>query len=325
MNRITLKPFNVKNLASLMLLFALTCEKNLNTPEQEDINMTTRIVSLDSVNVREYDINKLEYPHLPYSRWELTRFDDYPQDDDGIILFEWQGRRFYNPTQMSQKLMQFLESYRRVKEEKYIVQAKKFAEKLLELSVSQDGALFFPFSFDWYLKEKVLILSPPWYSGMAQGQALSAFIRLYHFSGDERYLDKANQIRTSLTQLKGLYDPWVVCTDNEKYYWIEEYPEDDPNHVLNGFIFALWGLYDHYRITEDSTSLHLLRAGITTVADHIESWRNPGSVSKYTFKYHTTSKTYHMVHIKELERLAKVTGNAFFQNMADIFRQDYCE
>ena len=29
--------------------------------------------------------------------------------------------------------------------------------------------------------------------------------------------------------------------------WIEEYIVDPPSHILNGFIWALWGVYDYAR------------------------------------------------------------------------------
>ncbi|MBN2410595.1 hypothetical protein JXQ31_02810 [candidate division KSB1 bacterium] len=293
------------------------------TPESESCEEL--IIPLDSVITRDYKINILDRVNLPYYRWELASFDDYTQDKAGVILFEWEGNTYYNSTQISQKMLQFLQSYDRTKDVKYINETKKFAEKMVSRAIVQDSAFYFPFDFNWHLKERVLELEPPWYCGMAQGQALSAFIRLYDASKDDRYLKLANKIQKSLTLIKGNYDPWVIYIDQERYYWIEEYPEECPNHVLNGFIFALFGLYDHYRFTNDSTSLHLLKAGITTVVDHIEGWRKPGDISKYTYKYHITSGFYHTVHVKLLEKLFQITDDPFFKEMADAFRSDYWE
>lgn len=310
---------------SLILVFLVSssCEKNLTGPEKVQYCQIETKIPLDSARTYDYQINFLEYPKLPYSRWQLTSFDDYAKDENGIILFDVEGRYQYNPTQMSQKMMQFLESYRRTKEERYLHECIKIGNKLIEIAHIQEEALFFPFKFYWPFKEEVHVMAPPWYGGMAQGQALSAFIRLYQATNDDNYLRISNQIRKSLILVKDDYDPWVVYVDEKGYYWIEEYPESCPNHVLNGFVFALYGLYDHYRITGDTTSLFLLRAGIKTVADHIEGWRQPGDLSKYTLKYHITSEFYHHIHVRILWRLSVITGDPFFKDMSEKFMADY--
>ena len=49
-------------------------------------------------------------------------------------------------------------------------------------------------------------------------------------------------------------EPNVITVDRFINYWIEEYPNTffspyhkrGSTHVLNGFVFAIWGLYDYY-------------------------------------------------------------------------------
>src|SRR5947208_48969 len=54
----------------------------------------------------------------------------------------------------------------------------------------------------------------------------------------------------------------VTCLDTNGFTWFEESIVDPPTHILNGFIWAMWGLHDYalhtgspeaQRLFEDST------------------------------------------------------------------------
>ena len=70
--------------------------------------------------------------------------------------------------------------------------------------------------------------------------------------------------------------------DKEGFVWYEEYPslENEPPHVLNGFIFALFGLYDYYKATESEEALELFNQGIKTLKEKINLW-DMGFWSRY--------------------------------------------
>uniref|UniRef100_T1JNE4 heparosan-N-sulfate-glucuronate 5-epimerase n=1 Tax=Strigamia maritima TaxID=126957 RepID=T1JNE4_STRMM len=85
-------------------------------------------------------------------------------------------------------------------------------------------------------------LQPGWYSAMAQGQAMSLLTRAYRSTGELKYLSSA-------LQALGLFkiasqEHGVMTKFLEKYVWYEEYPTIPSSFVLNGFIYALLGLYD---------------------------------------------------------------------------------
>ena len=44
----------------------------------------------------------------------------------------------------------------------------------------------------------------------------------------------------------------VTYTDREGYKWFEEAIVEPPTHVLNGFIWATWGVYDYFLHTGDN-------------------------------------------------------------------------
>lgn len=79
---------------------------------------------------------------------------------------------------------------------------------------------------------------------MAQGQALSAFTIGYLLTNKEEYIELVRKVLFSFTRLYNRDDPWFVYVDQNNYLWIEEYPDSPPSHVLNGFIYAIFGLYD---------------------------------------------------------------------------------
>ena len=45
-------------------------------------------------------------------------------------------------------------------------------------------------------------------------------------------------------------DGGVRTFDSNGNLWLEEFPSNPPSYVLNGFIYAIFGLYDLYRITK---------------------------------------------------------------------------
>jgi hypothetical protein len=53
-----------------------------------------------------------------------------------------------------------------------------------------------------------------------------------------------------------------------------------PAHILNGFIFALFGLYDYYRVTQDEHALELFNAGIETLRSKLHLY-DTGRVTRY--------------------------------------------
>nr|MBP7434483.1 hypothetical protein [bacterium] len=124
--------------------------------------------------------------------------------------------------------------------------------------------------------------TPSWYSGMAQGRALNLLSMLYEITGRKQYLEAADHTFDSILSLQTLNDdPWISTIDENNYFWIEEYPTDEPAHVLNGFIFALYGIYEYWIQTESELAEILLNRSIKTLKDHLDLYRRPGEVSKY--------------------------------------------
>jgi hypothetical protein len=82
-------------------------------------------------------------------------------------------------------------------------------------------------------------------------------------------------------------------------------------------------LYDYYLLTHSDESRQLLIASITTVQEYVSEYRNKGGISAYCLRHLWQSPSYHMIHIDQLNMLARISGNDYFWIMADLFYDDY--
>jgi heparosan-N-sulfate-glucuronate 5-epimerase len=100
-----------------------------------------------------------------------------------------------------------------------------------------DGAWEFDFEFNG----AGVRMRAPWISALSQGQAMSLLVRVHSVTGEQRYLDSALQ---ALAPLQKPIADGGAAADWDGVLWLEEYPTDDPQHVLNGFEYTLVGLDD---------------------------------------------------------------------------------
>jgi hypothetical protein len=153
---------------------------------------------------------------------------------------------------------------------------------------------------------------------MDQGLVLELVVRLYHVTHNPRYLKAADKIFQSFKNVNRDSYPWVVYITPDKYYWIEEYPMDVPDNVLNGFIFGLFGLYEYWMLTKDPEAKFYIDASLSTLQDKLPLFRNPGGISYYCLKHHHQDPLYHSLHINLIRFLYKMTGEQFFKDFKDF-------
>jgi len=146
-------------------------------------------------------------------------------------------------------------------------------------------------------------LEPGWRSGLAQGQAISALIRYYYDTGDTSVLKliRALERLMMLPESRG----GLRVTTRDGGIWIEEYPSNPPSLVLNGFISAVFGLYEFAKLFSNDktarsqlsaalnsikTSLHLYDSGDWTYLD-LRGESHPKSNDGYALGYVYQLKT----------------------------------
>ena len=66
-------------------------------------------------------------------------------------------------------------------------------------------------------------------------------------AGDRRPGVRRRCARAFQSFQRPVSDGGVLVEDDRGHVWIEEYLVDPPSHILNGFIWALWGVYDYAR------------------------------------------------------------------------------
>lgn len=150
-------------------------------------------------------------------------------------------------------------------------------------------------------------LKSPWVSAMAQGQGISVLLRAFQLTDDARYLDAASSAFGAFGY--SIQAGGVASRENGEV-WLEEYPTSPRTHVLNGFVYALWGVLDFARVTGSDDAHRLWQEGIATLRGNlwryeIACWSRYDLLSRQIAVPH-----YHRLHVRQLEVLASLTGDA---------------
>jgi hypothetical protein len=169
----------------------------------------------------------------------------------------------------------------------------------------------------WHKDVPARNLKAPWISGLSQSLAVSVLLRAYEYSGNAVYLDAAKQAYHWLTvplAQGGLQSSLPSGA------WLEEYPDKkNPSHVLNGNMWALFGVWDYYRVTRDPAALALFKSDIAAIKTEIPAWYDVGYWSAYDHLKPASMVTgmYQQFIIQQLYALYGITGDPFFKVTAD--------
>ncbi len=233
----------------------------------------------------------------------------WPRDVDQVVMVEygWLSKPVYNPVSVALCTVaacdEFLLRGTPEAREDIIRQADWLS------GPGMDSQGRFPYLWDYGARN----LKAPWYSAMAQGMGISALLRAYQIIGDEAYLTAA---REALAPFNRTVANGGVTTISGDDLWLEEYTEAEPKQVLNGAIWAMWGLWDLYRVTGDSTARSLFDRSVATLERHLSDYESNGSVLYERYPGHYANH-YHMVHIRQLRALTGITGDLAFADSAD--------
>jgi len=280
---------------------------------------------LDDVPATLYDIQTVAAEEIWDSSYGIVDTTRYNWDEDRVILNIRNGLPYYNPITLVNFGLAFLSNYIDTQLPRHLQIARNHADRLIAEANEFDGVYYFPYKFDFALhgrSDEVDQMIAPWYSGLAQGRALGLFVRMYRTTGEERYLDAAHKTFGSLLRPRNENVPWVVEVDSAGFFWIEEYPATRPNQVLNGFIYAMYGLHDYYTETRDENARLLLQASLTTVRHYLYDFRVTGDLSYYCLSHKTQIPTYHRWHIDLIKNAFRMSGDPYFETAAQAFWDD---
>ncbi|MGH2980086.1 MAG: D-glucuronyl C5-epimerase family protein, partial [Solirubrobacterales bacterium] len=158
-----------------------------------------------------------------------------------------------------------------------------------------------------------------WPSAMAQGEGASLLARLHLETGEERWADAARRAVAAMRLPSG---EGGVQARLDGGTWPEEYPTDPPSYVLNGGIFALWGLYDVGVALGDEEVRRQFEQGAGTLAANLHRW-DTGYWSRYDLFPHpvmnVASSFYHALHTSQLEAMQVIAPRTEFEATARRF------
>ncbi len=155
-------------------------------------------------------------------------------------------------------------------------------------------------------------IKAPWSSAMDSGEALSFYLRVYQLTNEEHLLSTTKKIYNFLKI--DFSEGGVRRVDEKGYVWLEEYPSAPPSYVLNGFIYAVFGLYDLYRVTGNYEVKEDIDHYILTLKDNIHRF-DSGYWSLYDLQKKELVRYYYQknVHVPQLEILYLLSGEEIFK------------
>lgn len=273
------------------------------------------------------------------TRWEnVTPNTEYTYlDSAGAIMYRPKRTApgYDQPVTQAQFGLGCIASYRTEKNATrkalFLKRAKAQAKRLIDKRVEARGAWYFPYPFDFkHAKHSGVDYKAPWYSGMAQGEAISLFVQLAELNGitsSERTLYKAAADGAFASLLRADDGkPWAVNRDKDGYLWIQEYPGAKPgtgDYTYNGMIFAMFGLWDYFVATGNPLAQELYDGSIVTIRDHFPNLRNSRWFSYYCDTHRIPAPTYHQHHINLMRQLHWQTGSARLAHQHDQLVDDF--
>ncbi|MCK4777727.1 MAG: cell wall-binding repeat-containing protein, partial [Actinomycetia bacterium] len=238
-------------------------------------------------------------------------------DRDGIPLVVYSlneiggvpGGKVYNPVTIAQYALGSYEEYLHGKKEMekvFLSQARWLKEK-----INKNGQLLLDFPIP------LRNIAAPWMSAMAQGEAISVLIRAYVLTNETSYLEAAQN--AFLPFKKELYKGGVVYKEGDNL-WLEEYPEDPPTHVFNGFLFSLFGLYDLYRVTLDPEVKMIFNSAVDTLLRNINLYEKDGALLYQLNDISYANDFYQILHVEHLKALSVISGEKKFHEIAEKWK-----
>lgn len=163
-------------------------------------------------------------------------------------------------------------------------------------------------------------IAPPWHSAMAQGQALSLLVRAATALDDPHLLqDACRAAQPLLDHSLGL----VARTDQGPV--LQEYPTEPPSHVLNGWIWGLWGLFDLAACEAAAAGPDAAVAfddGVAALAARLHLYELDSGWTRYDLYPHpvtnVASPFYHQLHIAQLAATAELARFRGLDPVADL-------
>ena len=241
-----------------------------------------------------------------------------PRDEQGIPLLDYCGNigPQYNPIAVAQWGLGNYNLFKRTGSAEAYGNFRNASDWLCEqLEQTSRGVHVWNHHFDWEYRQT---LKAPWYSGLAQGQGISLLVRAHAETAEHKYLNSASLAFCAF--LSNADSGGVNFQDADGNTWFEEYIVSPPTHILNGFIWAAWGVYDYFLATGSREAMNLFCAAVKTLQTNLHRY-DLGFWSRYelsdTLLPMIASPFYHRLHVTQLRVMHRITSEPVFEHFAN--------
>jgi len=150
------------------------------------------------------------------------------------------------------------------------------------------------------------------YGAMAQGEGASLLLRAYMQTSEQSFLSSSKKAIDFM--LKPLSEGGTA--DGAILMEYTHLPA-----VMNGWIFAWWGLYDYVLLTHDEGHYKVrLEESCKALEERLSSFSN-SYWSMYDLAGHIASPFYHHLHIAQMQAMFQLTGHNIFREYGTRWQQ----
>jgi len=160
-------------------------------------------------------------------------------------------------------------------------------------------------------------------SCMNQGLALSFMSRLLRYELLEpRLLTELDSLsrRVALNMMRPLHENGTALRKGQDLYLLE-CTRVDESVVFNGWVYGLFGLWDHVGRTDDLDMAKYLKHSLATMQKSLFLFRRKDGWSYYDTMERIASPFYHDLHISLLDALHRLTGESVFEEQRQVFQR----
>ncbi len=221
-------------------------------------------------------------------------------DSNGLPLYIDEGPPVYLPVFLAFYGLGHLQRHRSHSTEESLARFLQVSDWFVT-NQDQNGAWLSP------LASPKFGLTKPYPSAMTQGLAISCLCRASLLTGKSGY--RASAEAALAVFHKDVRRGGVTSSDHGQLFF-EEYPTFPYHHVLNGFLYAMWGLCDLKRMGNGDAA-QLYDQGFATLVDWLPKF-DMGFWSRYHLAQgpdNPATLHYHRLHIDQLDVMAQLSGN----------------
>lgn len=238
-------------------------------------------------------------------------------NEEGIYLFYgYDGKYHLHALELSQYSLACWLSWRTTNDNIWLEKALLHCNWLVKNQES-DGA--------WRIEHKnpsYEDLPSPWPSALAQGLAISSLIRAYKYTKEEKYFLSAKKACDFLeidVNSNGVKRDFLK--NNIHGFIYEEYPRKQLNGVLNGYISAIFGIYELSKIDDKyqkQFNENIINLKSILPLYNIDYW------SYYALDANLDSGFYHRYIIIQLEALEQIDSEfKFYRKLFEEYRDNH--